>query len=102
VRRRALAPLLRELQVETDLLRLLHVGALRLDKQPDPGGGVEAHDELVGLRASRALWEEPEPWRLLEHEPQLCDRRRQVLASADEEGHSGPAPVVDLQLQSRV
>ena len=72
------------------------IGALGLDQHPDPGGGVEPHDELVGLRAPRALGKEAEPRRMLEHEPQLGHGFRQVLARADEERHPGPAPVVDL------
>ena len=46
--------------------------------------------------------EEPEPRRVLEHEPDLRLVDRQVLAGADEERHAVPAPVVDPQLQRDV
>src|SRR5215211_576193 len=48
----ALAALLGELHVEADLLGGGRVGALGVDQQPDPGGGVEPDDELVGLGAA--------------------------------------------------
>ena len=57
--------------------------------------------ELVGFGPSvRAR--EAEPGRVLEDEPQLGLRDRQVLAGADEERHARPAPVVDLQAHRRV
>ena len=91
-----------ELHVEGYLLRLRLVGALRVDDQPDPGGGVQLDDELVRLRAAGPDGTETEPRRALEDEPHLRLRDRQMLARADEERHTGPAPVVDSQAERSV
>ena len=104
VRRRALAALQRELHVELDRRRAGDVRAVRVDDQPDPRRRVELDDELVRLRVAVAVRErgEAELRRVLEHEPELGLRRRQLLAGADEERDAGPAPVLDVEPQRRV
>ena len=72
-----------------------------LDDQPDPRRRVELHDELVRLDVALER-REPQPGRMLEHQPKLRLGHRQPLAGADEERHSRPAPVLDLEPQRGV
>ena len=90
----------------TAIANALRVGAHLLDRltgferQPDARRRVEPHHELV--RLGHAAEREAHSRRPLEDEPQLRLRDRQVLAGADEEGDTRPAPVVDVQAQGRV
>ena len=99
VRRRALAALLGELHVEGDLLGSSAVRAPRIELEPDPGGGVELHDDLIRLRPPVLLEGEPQPRRVLADQPKLGLRGRQMLPRADEERHARPPPVVDVQAE---
>ena len=96
VRRRALASLLGELDVELDAARPAHVGPVRVDDQPDARARIELDDELVRLGHPR-LREDLEPRRVLEDEPELGLRDGKALAGTDEERHTGPAPVLDVE-----
>src|SRR5262245_51650848 len=99
VRRRTLTAFRRELHVEVDAARA--VGAMRLQLEPNACRRVELDDQLVRLDLAVERREPESRW-MLEHEPQLRLRHGQPLAGADEERHSGPAPVLDLELQRGV
>ena len=97
VRRRDVLALPAELLVEADQLRLRGLASLRLQHQAHAGRRIEPDDQLVGLGRAAATRVEAEARRAMEHEPQLGLGGLQVLAGPDEEGHTRPAPVVDLQ-----
>ena len=97
VRRRALRPFLGELHVEVDLRSVRLLAAQRVQHDPDARARVKPDHELRRRRPAALGGREPEPRGVLEHQPQLGLLHGQSLSGADQERHSGPAPVVHLQ-----
>jgi hypothetical protein len=95
----SLAALLGELHLEVDLGGAAAVGSLGVEHHADPRVGVDTEDQLAGLRAAARLADEGQARCVAKDEPQLGLARWHPLAGADEEGHPGPSPAVDLQAQ---
>ncbi len=96
------AALLGKLHVEVDGLWDGRVCAPRLDSESDPSRRIEFDDKLARLRSSITHQAEAKPRRLLENNTELRLGDREPLASADEERHPRPAPVVDVEPQRGV
>ena len=90
-----------ELHVEEDRCSLRRVGPVCVEHDPNASRRIEPDHELVGLRSSVER-RETQVRRMLEDETNLGLRDRQPLARPDEEGDTGPAPVLDLETESGV
>src|SRR5512132_3409180 len=89
-------PLLRELHVQLDRRRSGDIRTVCVDDEPDAGRRVELDHELV-RRLPASAHAEAQLRSVLEDETKLRLGAGQALAGADEERHTGPAPVLDLE-----